>query len=218
MNYVYDILSNFNQELYDFYDWDKNDNFTHLRKVPSFRVSKEVLVDLMFKKVKIKGNLLKLIKDKTQVFTKEGVDVIEYCFIVSDSVNALGVILDEDGVVYKRSKFLVSEELEINKCLKTSKIYNVEYNLLSSKTHYSNMTRNEEKVTNLILNELELIMDSTDKIDYLYYEWFNTNKGKNKYKKLVSSIKSSYTSKHEYILELLNLLKIKKQYMFLFIG
>jgi hypothetical protein len=210
MNYVYDILSNFNQELYDFYDWDKNDNFTHLRKVPSFRVSKEVLVDLMFKKVKIKGNLLKLIKDKTQVFTKEGVDVIEYCFIVSDSVNALGVILDEDGVVYKRSKFLVSEELEINKCLKTSKIYNVEYNLLSSKTHYSNMTRNEEKVTNLILNELELIMDSTDKIDYLYYEWFNTNKGKNKYKKLVSSIKSSYTSKHEYILELLNLLKIKK--------
>lgn len=210
MNYVYDILSNFNQELYDFYDWDKNDNFTHLRKVPSFRVSKEVLVDLMFEKVKIKGNLLKLIKDKTQVFTKEGVDVIEYCFIVSDSVNALGVILDEDGVVYKRSKFLVSEELEINKCLKTSKIYNVEYNLLSSKTHYSNMTRNEEKVTNLILNELELIMDSTDKIDYLYYEWFNTNKGKNKYKKLVSSIKSSYTSKHEYILELLNLLKIKK--------
>lgn len=210
MNYVYDILSNFNQELYDFYDWDKNDNFTHLRKVPSFRVSKEVLVDLMFKKVKIKGNLLKLIKDKTQVFTKEGVDVIEYCFIISDSVNALGVILDEDGVVYKRSKFLVSEELEINKCLKTSKIYNVEYNLLSSKTHYSNMTRNEEKVTNLILNELELIMDSTDKIDYLYYEWFNTNKGKNKYKKLVSSIKSSYTSKHEYILELLNLLKIKK--------
>lgn len=210
MNYVYDILSNFNQELYDFYDWDKNDNFTHLRKVPSFRVSKEVLVDLMFKKVKIKCNLLKLIKDKTQVFTKEGVDVIEYCFIVSDSVNALGVILDEDGVVYKRSKFLVSEELEINKCLKTSKIYNVEYNLLSSKTHYSNMTRNEEKVTNLILNELELIMDSTDKIDYLYYEWFNTNNGKNKYKKLVSSIKSSYTSKHEYILELLNLLKIKK--------
>lgn len=210
MNYVYDILSNFNQELYDFYDWDKNDKFTHLRKVPSFRVSKEVLVDLMFKKVKIKGNLLKLIKDKTQVFTKEGVDVIEYCFIVSDSVNALGVMLDEDGVVYKRSKFLVSEELEINKCLKTSKIYNVEYNLLSSKTHYSNMTRNEEKVTNLILNELELIMDSTDKIDYLYYEWFNTNKGKNKYKKLVSSIKSSYTSKHEYILELLNLLKIKK--------
>lgn len=210
MNYVYDILSNFNQELYDFYDWDKNDNFTHLRKVPSFRVSKEVLVDLMFKKVKIKGNLLKLIKDKTQVFTKEGVDVIEYCFIVSDSVNALGVILDEDGGVYKRSKFLVSEELEINKCLKTSKIYNVEYNLLSSKTHYSNMTRNEEKVTNLILNELELILDSTDKIDYLYYEWFNTNKGKNKYKKLVSSIKSSYTSKHEYILELLNLLKIKK--------
>ena len=210
MNYVYDILSNFNQELYDFYDWDKNDNFTHLRKVPSFKVSKEVLVDLMFKKVKIKGNLLKLIKDKTQVFTKEGVDVIEYCFIVSDSLNALGVILDEDGVVYKRSKFLVSEELEINKCLKTSKIYNVEYNLLSSKTHYSNMTRNEEKVTNLILNELELIMDSTDKIDYLYYEWFNTNKGKNKYKKLVSSIKSRYTSKHEYILELLNLLKIKK--------
>lgn len=210
MNYVYDILSNFNQELYDFYDWDKNDNFTHLRKVPSFRVSKEVLVDLMFKKVKIKGNLLKLIKDKTQVFTKEGVDVIEYCFIISDSVNALGVILDEDGVIYKRSKFLVSEELEINKCLKTSKIYNVEYNLLSSKTHYSNMTRNEEKVTNLILSELELIMDSTDKIDYLYYEWFNTNKGKNKYKKLVSSIKSSYTSKHEYILELLNLLKIKK--------
>ena len=210
MNYVYDILSNFNQELYDFYDWDKNDNFTHLRKVPSFRVSKEVLVDLMFKKVKIKGNLLKLIKDKTQVFTKEGVDVIEYCFIVSDSVNALGVILDEDGVVYKRSKFLVSEELEINKCLKTSKIYNVEYNLLSSKTHYSNMTRNEEKVSNLILNELELIMDSTDKIDYLYYEWFNKEAAINAYTLLVKSIKKDYTDKHREFYSLLNMLTVKK--------
>ena len=53
MNYVYDILSNFNQELYDFYDWDKNDNFTlifpwhsnHCRNIPVRTVLTPLLRD-----------------------------------------------------------------------------------------------------------------------------------------------------------------------------
>ena len=34
MNYIYDILINFNENLYDFYDWNLNDQIDHIRKIP----------------------------------------------------------------------------------------------------------------------------------------------------------------------------------------
>ena len=34
MNYIYDILLNFKNKLYDFYDWNINDDITHIRKIP----------------------------------------------------------------------------------------------------------------------------------------------------------------------------------------
>jgi len=48
-----------------------------------------------------------------------------------------------------------------------------------------------------------------EKIDYLYYEWFDSNDGDDKYFKLVSDLKSKFTDKHMEFLELLNLLTIK---------
>ena len=44
MNYIYDILVNFKETLYDFYEWNKNDNITHIRKIPLFRIN-----DIFFK-------------------------------------------------------------------------------------------------------------------------------------------------------------------------
>ena len=32
MNYIYDILANFNEHYYDFYDWNELDNLIHIKK------------------------------------------------------------------------------------------------------------------------------------------------------------------------------------------
>ena len=46
MNYIYDILINFNENLYDFYDWNLNDQIDHIRKIPVFKTDSEFLYNL----------------------------------------------------------------------------------------------------------------------------------------------------------------------------
>ena len=52
MNYVYDVLLNFNKELYEYYDWNLSDVIIHIRKILLFKVDNKVFNDLK------KGNIL----------------------------------------------------------------------------------------------------------------------------------------------------------------
>ena len=84
MVYVYDILANFNEKMIDFYDWDKNDQIRHIRKMPIFKVSSKVIMDIMFNKVKINSEIINLIKDKTEVFNLRSVNTLPFvCTFVS---------------------------------------------------------------------------------------------------------------------------------------
>ena len=42
MNYLYDILLNFNLRLYETYEWERNDQITHIRKIPFFKINVEI--------------------------------------------------------------------------------------------------------------------------------------------------------------------------------
>ena len=49
MNYVYDILLNFNEIGYYFYDWNGNDNILHIRKIPIFKIDSKTLKKVIHK-------------------------------------------------------------------------------------------------------------------------------------------------------------------------
>ena len=34
MNYIYDIVLNFNKEYYNFFEWNKRDNIVNVKKIP----------------------------------------------------------------------------------------------------------------------------------------------------------------------------------------
>ena len=38
MNYIYDIVLNFNKLYYDFYEWKESDNLLNFRKIPLFKI------------------------------------------------------------------------------------------------------------------------------------------------------------------------------------
>lgn len=62
MNYIYDILLNFHNMLYDFYDWNLNDNIINVRKVPLFKISSNQLKEIKENVVKFDYNFLKKFK------------------------------------------------------------------------------------------------------------------------------------------------------------
>ena len=41
MNYIYDIVLNFNKEYYSFYEWNRKDNIINVKKIPLFLVDNE---------------------------------------------------------------------------------------------------------------------------------------------------------------------------------
>lgn len=209
MVYVYDTLVNLNEELLDFYDWDEIDNYVHIRRIPLFKISELDYYDFVTKKIRLVEEELLRINDKTQIFSNRGIDNIKYALVVTDGSGALVLEFNDKGYVIRKSKFIINEEMEILEMAKEIKEEKIKYNVISKKIDRNSMIRSEKKILAEILEELDTIKDDSEKIDYLYYEWFDTNDGDDKYIALIKALKSKFTYKHMNFLELLNLLTIK---------
>jgi len=209
MVYVYDTLVNLNEELIDFYDWEESDDYVHIRRVPLYKVNSIDYMNFVTKKVKLDEEELSKLYDKAQIFSNRGIDSLKYAFVVTDGNGAVILEFNDKGFISRRSKFIVNEEMEIIDMAKSVREEKIKYNVVSKKINRSTMIRSEKKILNDILEELNSIKNDKEKIDYLYYEWFDSNDGDDKYFKLVSDLKSKFTDKHMEFLELLNLLTIK---------
>lgn len=209
MVYVYDTLVNLNEELLDFYDWDEIDNYVHIRRIPLFKISELDYYDFVTKKIRLVEEELLRINDKTQIFSNRGIDNIKYALVVTDGSGALVLEFNDKGYVIRKSKFIINEEMEILGIAKEIKEEKIKYNVISKKIDRNSMIRSEKKILAEILEELDTIKDDSEKIDYLYYEWFDTNDGDDKYITLIKDLKNKFTDKHMNFLELLNLLTIK---------
>ena len=209
MVYVYDTLVNLNEELLDFYDWDEIDNYVHIRRIPLFKINELYYYDFVTKKIRLVEEELLRINDKTQIFSNRGIDNIKYALVVTDGSGALVLEFNDKGYVIRKSKFIINEEMEILGIAKEIKEEKIKYNVISKKIDRNSMIRSEKKILAEILEELDTIKDDSEKIDYLYYEWFDTNDGDDKYITLIKDLKNKFTDKHMNFLELLNLLTIK---------
>lgn len=208
MIYIYDLLVNLNEEIIDFYDWEETDNYEHIRKCLLMKVSKDDYYNILSNNIILNEELLKEIKGKAQKFSGRNTIVIDYIVTITDGINALMIKFDKNGYSTHKSKFLINEEMEITSLSDSLKIYDIKYTILDKKEN-NTMTRKEMRLVNLILHELNYIKNDKEKIDYLYYEWFDTNVGENKLDKLIESIKSYYSDKHQYFLNVLDLITNK---------
>ena len=209
MVYVYDTLVNLNEELFDFYDWEEMDDYVHIRRIPLYKVNSEDYYNFVTKNVKLSEEVLSKINDKTQVFSNRGIDTLKYALAISDGNGALVIEFKDSGCVYRRSKFIINEEMEILEMANGIECQVIDYKVVSNKIKRNTMIRSEKKILFDILRELESLKDDKEKIDYLYYEWFDSNDGSDKYCALVKDLKKHFSDKHISFLELLNLLTIK---------
>ena len=47
MNYIYDVVLNFNKEFYEYFEWKKKDNIINIKKIPVFNVSNEIFLSMI---------------------------------------------------------------------------------------------------------------------------------------------------------------------------
>lgn len=174
MKNIYDILVNFKKIPYEFYEWNKEDDVKHVKKMPSIKVSDSALYDIFYNEVKISKNFLDQIKDKTEIFFGRTVKKVKYaCVIYNDDV-ALSILLNDNGEIIGKSKLLFDEEEDVLK--EDVPLKEIDYNVIKKTKKISGLTRRETKIVLLLSKYLDKIHESkkNDEIKYMYFECFNT--------------------------------------------
>lgn len=184
MNYIYDILVNFNDTAYEFYDWNVEDEIDHIRKIALFRISSQAFMDLYHNRIILDNNLMGKIKNRCEVFNNKSVEYIPYACLFSSGTEVLGIEFNSSGKSIAKTKLLVDENSEVLEVVTRISETPIQYEIVSQEYHNDFKTRKEEEIEKYIHSEIrKLSKNNVEKLKYLYYECFN-EKEENKEKVL----------------------------------
>lgn len=205
MIYIYDILLNFNDDLYEFFEWEKGDNILHIKKIPIIKVNSFVLDDLINKDVQLSNNFLNIINNKTEVYENKRIKVLKYCCLITDGYKVIGININNN---IKYSDLLLDEAMDSIEISKRTKTIDIEYTIIGDKQIDYFNTRNEIKIKNYLRLEINNIYNNKDysKLKYLYFEYFDNNIDNIEliYNELMKSL-NKITNKHNKLYQLLKL-------------
>ena len=174
MTYIYDVILNFNNELYEFYEWNKDDLIYHIKKIYLIKVNTKTYNDFLNKKIHIKGDFLFNIFHKCQYYDNKEVKEIPYALLITDGYRLMGVIFDNDGNIIKYSSLLLDEEEDVLDISNHLGIVKLDYEIKGD-INTNSLTRFEKKLIKYIKKDLMISYKEKDlsKLKYLYYEYFN---------------------------------------------
>lgn len=209
MKNIYDILVNFKKIPYESYEWNKEDDVKHVKKMPSIKVSDSTLYDIFYNDAVVSKNFLDQIKDKTEIFFGRTVKKVKYaCVIYNDDV-ALSILLNDNGEIIGKSKLLFDEEEDVLK--EDVPLKEIDYNIIKKSKKISSLTRREAKIVLLLSKYLDKIHESkkNDEIKYMYFECFNKVEEDNEkaYKNLKNEVLKANLNVIETLKTLIKVLK-----------
>lgn len=170
MTYIYDVTLNFNEVLYDFFEWNNSDNLIHVRKIPIFKVSNDTFLNVLTYEVQLSDEILYKIKDKTDTYGKKTKSFTS-CLIRNED-NIIALKFDDNGISKQISSIIIEEELDILE-IRVSLTKSFEYKTLNKRefltsTRYDSVNRTYLQKQ---INSLNIDNDR-EKIKYLYFEYF----------------------------------------------
>lgn len=210
MNYIYDVLLNFKPVLYDFYEWNKEDEITHIRKIPIVKVESTILQDLKNYKIKTFPAFLEKYKNKTEKFTRKGVDTIEYAIVFTDGKEEIAILFKK-GETYKVSKMLIDEAEDLMDISKRFEKITFFYEKKKKLDKNLYMTRKEFEEKKYSLKMLHML-ENRQQLQYLYFECFDQNPSEKTdiQKRLIEGVKQNYNEIGSKVYQFFKLVSTKK--------
>lgn len=216
MVYIYDILVNFNDSyLFDFFEWNMNDEIENLKKVRLYRISSNCMDELIKNQICVSTSFLTEIYKTCEVYTKNSVKTFSYVCLFSDGSRVIAVEWDSKGLSEAKSKLILEEEEDVLEIVEDMEVYDLSYNVVQSEKNRFFLTRKELKMKKYLMSEIEEAYHSKkyEKLRFLYEEYFE--KEIDSYQEMKESLFSSMDtfldSKHLSLYELLRLSHKKKQ-------
>ena len=163
MKYIYDIVLNFHENYYEFYEWKRKDKVKNIAKIPVYRVSDKDILILKNNKVRIDNIFLNQIKNDNKKYKN-------LICLVSNTKISLGLQFDTLGNLIKKSSLIYEEEDEVNDFCKNIELTNIKY-LENKKQPQTNNLRFEKEKKEMISRYIEKTTD-IKALKYLYYDYY----------------------------------------------
>lgn len=214
---VYDILLNFqdSNRVYEFFEWNNQDEIEHIKKIPMFRVDSSFLDDVLKYKINIDKKTLDKIYKKTEVFNHDRIGVIDYACLFTDGYKVVAVEFNNEGKSIYKSSLLLDEEDEVLEFSNEIEKIDISYTRMNKVIKELFLTREEEFRKNYLLRELRSANKNKEyeKINYLYEEIYPDSKEDSafKYKILVDDISNNYRDCYNELFRILKMVRSKKK-------
>ena len=163
MKYIYDIVLNFHEDYYEFYEWKRKDKIKNIDKIPAYRVLDKDILILKNNKVRIDNKFLSQIKNDNNKNNK-------LICLVSNTKISLGLQFDKDGKLIKKSSLIYEEEDEVNDFCKDIEITKIKYLEIKKQLQTNNLRLEKEK-KDIISKYIEKTTDIKT-LKYLYYDFY----------------------------------------------
>lgn len=213
--YVYDIILNWSDDkVYEFFEWELNDDLEHIKRIPLFKVNSKILDDVLNYNFQIDNDFLNKIYNLTEIYTSNNVEKIEYASLFSDGVRTIAIEFSSDGKSICRSKLLLDEEQEVE--ILSNKLVEFDIKIKTYDKIENNLftTRLESEIKKILTIEINDSYNkgNFDKLKYLYFEYFGREQDDIEmiYKKLLSSIDKEINYSHNKIYEVVKLSYLNK--------
>lgn len=202
MNYIYDIVLNFQKNYYQFFEWNRTDKIKNISKIIVYHVSDQELTNLTYNNITVDEPFLTTLKEDNKKYKK-------IMCLVSNTKKTIGLLFSNDGKLLKRSSLLFEEETEVNNFTKELPLTQITYKK-NEKVEPTNQLRIEiEKKDTLVqyINQTNDILT----LKYLYYEYFKEecNDDSNLKNALLNIIEEEWTNKKNDLYKIINILSKK---------
>lgn len=163
MNYIYDIVLNFQKHYCNFFEWKREDKVYNIRKIPLYRVRSDILDSFKYDDVNISLEFLDVIKS-------DSIKSMRIMCLLSDGNMAIGVLFNNKGRVIKRSSMLYDEEDEVCSYVLDFDISDISFSFIKRKKRDNSLRFFKER-RRFLFDYLNHINDDM-MWKYLYYECY----------------------------------------------
>lgn len=198
MNYIYDIVLNFNKEYYSFYEWNRKDNIINVKKIPLFLVDNECFNIMKYDNVSVSKDFINVIRDKTYTYTRSKLGP---SLLISNDKEVMALMFNEKGNLIKRSSLTLDEEEEVLDEIVNNEIYNIPI-VKHTKIKIDNITRGVKEKKSFLLKYISNEKNDIN-LKYLYYDYFEKDEDDTKVIRdtLIKEIKNNWNKKFNNLYE-----------------
>lgn len=159
MEYIYDIVLNFQDNYYDFYEWQKKDKIINIKKIPIYKINNKDYLNIKNNKVTI---------------NKESLPKTNNMFLLTSGIEIIAILINNKGKILKKSSLIFEESDDILEDKDKIKVINIKYKIDKKNPTNINSRIEQEKIK--FINKFFKNIDKRKDeylLKYLYYEIYN---------------------------------------------